>query len=75
LAICGYLSPSVDTGSITGRSGECHLALASASERLRKMEAESRLLAICGYLSPSVDTGSITGRSGECHLALASASE
>ncbi|WP_409454975.1 LysR family transcriptional regulator, partial [Klebsiella pneumoniae] len=30
----------VDTGSITGGAANAHLALASASERLRKMEAE-----------------------------------
>ena len=30
----------VDTGSITGGAAAAHLALASASERLRKMEAE-----------------------------------
>lgn len=31
----------VDTGSITGGAANAHLALASASERLRKMEAGS----------------------------------
>ncbi|MDF5745651.1 LysR family transcriptional regulator, partial [Klebsiella quasipneumoniae] len=30
----------VDTGSITGGAAPAHLALASASERPRKMEAE-----------------------------------
>lgn len=31
----------VDTGSITGGAANAHLATASASERLRKMEAGS----------------------------------
>ena len=31
----------VDTGSITGGAANAHLALASASERLRKMEPRS----------------------------------